>query len=44
MEPGGQEAPDTHVCGKCGAEFDTQEELDRHVEEEHGEGEGSASR
>lgn len=30
------------VCGKCGATFDTQEELDRHVESEHGEGADSA--
>jgi hypothetical protein len=27
------------VCGKCGASFETQEELDRHVQSEHGEGE-----
>jgi uncharacterized C2H2 Zn-finger protein len=41
MQPENQEAPDKHICGKCGAEFDTQEELDRHVEEVHGEEEGS---
>ncbi len=23
------------VCGKCGASFETQEELDRHVRETH---------
>jgi hypothetical protein len=27
------------ACGKCGASFETQEELDRHTESEHGEGE-----
>jgi uncharacterized C2H2 Zn-finger protein len=32
------------VCGKCGASFETQEELDRHVESEHGEAEGSQQR
>jgi uncharacterized C2H2 Zn-finger protein len=41
MQQDGQQAPDKHICGKCGAEFETQEELDRHVEETHGEGEGS---
>jgi len=30
------EAPrESHVCGKCGASFETQEELDRHVASEH---------
>ena len=28
------------VCGKCGATFETQEELDRHVASEHGGGDG----
>jgi uncharacterized C2H2 Zn-finger protein len=28
------------VCGKCGASFQTQEELDRHVASEHGSGGG----
>jgi uncharacterized C2H2 Zn-finger protein len=23
------------ICGKCGASFDTQEELDKHVQEAH---------
>jgi uncharacterized C2H2 Zn-finger protein len=23
------------ICGKCGASFETQEELDRHVQETH---------
>lgn len=23
------------ACGKCGAQFDTQEELDKHVREQH---------
>jgi uncharacterized C2H2 Zn-finger protein len=27
------------VCAKCGASFETKEELDRHVQSEHGEGE-----
>jgi hypothetical protein len=27
------------VCGTCGASFETQEELDRHIQGEHGEGE-----
>jgi Zinc finger, C2H2 type len=27
------------VCEKCGASFETQEELDRHIQSEHGEGE-----
>jgi hypothetical protein len=27
-----------YVCGKCGASFETQEELDRHVQSEHAEG------
>jgi hypothetical protein len=35
-----QEQPrDGAVCGKCGASFETQEELDRHVQSEHGDGE-----
>jgi uncharacterized C2H2 Zn-finger protein len=29
---GGQ---DGMICGKCGATFETQEELDRHVQETH---------
>jgi hypothetical protein len=28
------------VCDKCGASFETQEELDRHVASEQGEGGG----
>jgi uncharacterized C2H2 Zn-finger protein len=28
------------ICGKCGASFETQEELDRHVASEHGDGAG----
>jgi uncharacterized C2H2 Zn-finger protein len=36
-----QESPrEGAVCGKCGASFDTQEELDRHVASAHGEGNG----
>jgi len=38
-----QEAPrEGAICGKCGASFETQEELDRHVASEHGDvpGEG----
>ena len=27
--------PDSVVCGKCGASFETQEELDRHMQETH---------
>jgi hypothetical protein len=35
-----QEAPrEGAICGTCGASFETQEELDRHVASEHGEGE-----
>jgi uncharacterized C2H2 Zn-finger protein len=26
------------ICAKCGMSFETQEELDRHVQAEHGEG------
>jgi hypothetical protein len=34
-----QESPrEGAVCGKCGASFETQEELDRHVASEHGDG------
>jgi uncharacterized C2H2 Zn-finger protein len=25
-----------NICTKCGATFDTEEELQRHIEEEHG--------
>jgi uncharacterized C2H2 Zn-finger protein len=32
------------VCGKCGASFETQEELDRHVASAHGEGTGRRER
>ncbi len=28
------------VCDKCGASFDTQDELDRHIQSEHMAGEG----
>lgn len=36
-----QEAPrEGAICGKCGASFETQEELDRHVASEHGDGGG----
>jgi hypothetical protein len=32
-----QESPrEPAVCGKCGASFETQEELDRHVASQHG--------
>ena len=35
-----QETPgDGFVCAKCGASFEKQEELDRHVQSEHAEGE-----
>lgn len=34
-----QSPRDGAVCGKCGASFETQEELDRHVQSEHGDGE-----
>lgn len=27
-----------HICAKCGASFETQEELDRHVASERGDG------
>lgn len=27
---------DEHECDVCGASFDSQEELDEHVQEEHG--------
>ena len=30
-----QEGKGGVVCGKCGASFETQEELDRHVQETH---------
>jgi hypothetical protein len=29
------------VCGKCGASFETQEELDRHMQETHPDEEGT---
>jgi uncharacterized C2H2 Zn-finger protein len=32
-----QPMQDGKVCGKCGASFETQEDLDRHVQSEHGE-------
>jgi hypothetical protein len=32
-----------NVCGKCGAAFETQEELDRHVQAEHAEGDEEQS-
>jgi hypothetical protein len=32
------------VCPKCGASFETQEELDRHDQSEHGEAEGPPQR
>jgi uncharacterized C2H2 Zn-finger protein len=32
-----------NVCGKCGAAFETQEELDRHVQAEHSEGDEEQS-
>jgi hypothetical protein len=32
-----------HVCGKCGAAFETQEELDRHVQAAHAEGDEDQS-
>jgi hypothetical protein len=38
MEQRGQTEGGGHVCGKCGAAFETQEELDRHVQAEHPEG------
>ena len=41
MKPADPEAPAKHICDTCGAEFDTQEELVRHVEGAHGEEEGS---
>jgi hypothetical protein len=31
------------VCAKCGASFERQEELDRHVETDHAEGEETSS-
>jgi hypothetical protein len=32
-----QESPrERAVCGRCGASFETQEELDRHIASEHG--------
>jgi uncharacterized C2H2 Zn-finger protein len=38
---GEQESPHKGaVCAKCGASFETQEELDRHVASEHGESGG----
>jgi uncharacterized C2H2 Zn-finger protein len=38
-----QESPrEGAVCGKCGASFETQEELDRHVASQHGDGEEEA--
>jgi uncharacterized C2H2 Zn-finger protein len=33
-----QEQNEGHICAKCGASFETQEELDRHVASEHGDG------
>jgi uncharacterized C2H2 Zn-finger protein len=39
MEQQGETPGGKAVCAKCGASFETQEELDRHVESEHGEGE-----
>ncbi len=34
-----QQAPrEGAICGTCGASFETQEELDRHVASEHGDG------
>jgi hypothetical protein len=37
----GQEAPRKGaICGKCGASFETQDELDRHIASEHGDGGG----
>jgi uncharacterized C2H2 Zn-finger protein len=40
MEQQEQQGKGGVVCGKCGASFETQEELDRHVQEVHGD-EGS---
>ena len=38
-----QESPrERAVCGKCGASFETQEELNRHELSEHGDGEEEA--
>ena len=34
----GHEQNEGHICEKCGASFETQEELDRHVASEHGDG------
>ncbi|HEY8116437.1 MAG TPA: hypothetical protein VIH70_08490 [Actinomycetota bacterium] len=34
----GQEQNGGHICAKCGASFETQEELDRHVASAHGDG------
>jgi hypothetical protein len=43
MEQGEQTQGGGHVCGKCGAAFETQEELDRHVQAEHPEGDEEQS-
>jgi hypothetical protein len=37
------QAPRGAVCEKCGASFETQEELDRHVQSEHGDAETAGS-
>ena len=29
-----------HICAKCGASFETKEELDRHIASEHDGGDG----
>ena len=36
METRAQGGGETHECGRCGESFATQEELDRHMQEQHG--------